>query len=236
MLRIWLPEPFWKDSSHLSRCSSCQWRDDHPPLRVNFPMKILIFTPPVLPYIEEFNSNTGASYLWNQRTCRSIKRGCPDIFWGYFKAVPGTGSEGHWSLDHNAAKKWLDDYLLYVSSISFSIWKYVDLSCNSIKTDNLSIYILLIWLLDWCLDSDGFHLATEGSKIVAKEIMRALEEAEWEPSLYWKLMPSEFVGISPFDSEDNWTITNSNMFGEEDPMPWIIFREKCSGKKIPCHE
>jgi hypothetical protein len=42
--------------------------------------------------------------------------------------------------------------------------------------------------------------------------MRALEEAEWEPSLYWKLMPSEFVGISPFDSEgNNGTIINSNM-------------------------
>jgi hypothetical protein len=56
------------------------------------------------------------------------------------------------------------------------------------------------------LGSDGFHLASEGSKIVAKEIMRALEEAEWEPSLYWKLMPSEFVGISPFDSEGNGTM------------------------------
>jgi hypothetical protein len=67
-------------------------------------------------------------------------------------------------------------------------------------------------LLDWCLGSDGVHLASEGSKIVAKEIMRALEEAEWEPSLYWKLMPSEFVGISPFDSEgNNGTIINSNM-------------------------
>jgi hypothetical protein len=67
-------------------------------------------------------------------------------------------------------------------------------------------------LLDWCLGSDGFHLASEGSKIVAKEIMRALEEAEWEPSLYWKSMPSEFVGISPFDSEgNNGAIRNSNV-------------------------
>ena len=67
-------------------------------------------------------------------------------------------------------------------------------------------------VLDRCLGSDGFHLESEGSKIVAKEIIRALEEAEWEPSLYWKLMPSEFVGISPFDSEgNNGAIINSNM-------------------------
>ncbi|KAJ8753909.1 hypothetical protein K2173_000163 [Erythroxylum novogranatense] len=56
---------------------------------------------------------------------------------------------------------------------------------------------------DWstaCL-TDGVHLSPEGSRIVAKEILRTLKEADWEPSLYWKSIPAEFVGLSPLDPE-----------------------------------
>ncbi|KAJ6755750.1 ISOAMYL ACETATE-HYDROLYZING ESTERASE 1 [Salix purpurea] len=65
---------------------------------------------------------------------------------------------------------------------------------------------------DWLTTcfTDGVHLASEGSKIVANEIMRVLEVAEWEPSLHWKVLPSEFVGISPFDSEGNEAIVNAS--------------------------
>ena len=47
--------------------------------------------------------------------------------------------------------------------------------------------------------SDGIHLSSEGSKIVLKEILNVLKGAEWEPSLYWKSMPSEFDEDSPYD-------------------------------------
>ncbi|KAF9591776.1 hypothetical protein IFM89_007106 [Coptis chinensis] len=40
---------------------------------------------------------------------------------------------------------------------------------------------------------DGVHLSSWGSKIVVDEILKVLKEAEWEPSLYWKSLPSEFV-------------------------------------------
>ncbi|XP_061344454.1 GDSL esterase/lipase WDL1-like [Gastrolobium bilobum] len=54
---------------------------------------------------------------------------------------------------------------------------------------------------DWrdvCFIDDGIHLSYEGSKIVAKEIMKVLKEAEWEPSLHYKSMPAEFGEDSPY--------------------------------------
>ncbi|KAJ9694977.1 hypothetical protein PVL29_010455 [Vitis rotundifolia] len=44
---------------------------------------------------------------------------------------------------------------------------------------------------------DGIHLSSEGSKVVVKEILKVLEEAEWEPNLHWKSMPCEFDDDSP---------------------------------------
>lgn len=48
-------------------------------------------------------------------------------------------------------------------------------------------------------DRDGIHLSSEGSKIVVKEILKVLKEADWEPSLHWKSMPTEFEEDSPYD-------------------------------------
>lgn len=45
---------------------------------------------------------------------------------------------------------------------------------------------------------DGFHLLSEGSKIVVKEILMVLKEANWEPSLYWLSMPNEFADDLPY--------------------------------------
>ncbi|KAM7260122.1 hypothetical protein ACFE04_015863 [Oxalis oulophora] len=42
---------------------------------------------------------------------------------------------------------------------------------------------------------DGVHLSSEGSKVVFREILKVLRDAEWEPSLYWKSMPKEFADI-----------------------------------------
>ena len=46
---------------------------------------------------------------------------------------------------------------------------------------------------------DGIHLAGDGSKIVAEEILQVLKEADWKPSLHWKSMPTEFSEDSPYD-------------------------------------
>lgn len=46
---------------------------------------------------------------------------------------------------------------------------------------------------------DGIHLSSEGSKIVVREILTVLKEADWEPKLHWKSLPTEFSEESPYD-------------------------------------
>ncbi|KAI8556987.1 hypothetical protein RHMOL_Rhmol05G0298800 [Rhododendron molle] len=46
---------------------------------------------------------------------------------------------------------------------------------------------------------DGIHLSSEGSKIVVREILTVLKEADWEPNLHWKSLPTEFSEESPYD-------------------------------------
>ncbi|RWV91279.1 hypothetical protein GW17_00046440 [Ensete ventricosum] len=61
--------------------------------------------------------------------------------------------------------------------------------------------------------SDGIHLSSEGSKIVVEEIIKVIKEAEWEPSLHWKSLPTEFAEDSPYDvvaSDGMSTINISN--------------------------
>ena len=67
--------------------------------------------------------------------------------------------------------------------------------------------------------SDGIHLSAEGSKVVVKEILKVLKEAEWEPSLHWKSMPTEFSEDSLFDlvAADGKTTLN--------PSEWTYYRE-----------
>ena len=48
---------------------------------------------------------------------------------------------------------------------------------------------------------DGIHISAEGSKIVVKEIMKVLREANWEPSLHWKSLPIEFEQVSVREAE-----------------------------------
>ncbi|KAH9615709.1 hypothetical protein KSS87_006943 [Heliosperma pusillum] len=53
---------------------------------------------------------------------------------------------------------------------------------------------------DWLTTcfTDGIHLSDEGSNIVTEEILTVLKEANWEPSLHWESMATEFSEISPF--------------------------------------
>ncbi|GFY83774.1 hypothetical protein Acr_03g0005480 [Actinidia rufa] len=56
---------------------------------------------------------------------------------------------------------------------------------------------------------DRIHLSPEGSKIVMQE-MTVLKEADWEPSLHWKSLPTEFSEDSPYDivGPDGKTLVN----------------------------
>ncbi|KAK4268607.1 hypothetical protein QN277_025232 [Acacia crassicarpa] len=75
--------------------------------------------------------------------------------------------------------------------------------------------------LDVCF-TDGIHLSSEGSKIVAKEILKVLKEAEWEPSLHWKSMPMEFSQSSPYDpvSADGKTTINVSSLTNPSLIEW----------------
>ncbi|QHO24275.1 GDSL esterase/lipase CPRD49-like [Arachis ipaensis] len=53
-------------------------------------------------------------------------------------------------------------------------------------------------------NSDGIHLTAEGSKIVAKEILKILKEAEWEPNFHWKSMPTINFSDLPFPEGLDW--------------------------------
>ncbi|CAH1433003.1 unnamed protein product [Lactuca virosa] len=48
---------------------------------------------------------------------------------------------------------------------------------------------------DWLTTcfTDGIHLSPDGSKIVAKEILKVIMEADWKPSLDWESLPVEFA-------------------------------------------
>ncbi|KAK2361085.1 GDSL esterase/lipase CPRD49 [Trifolium repens] len=73
--------------------------------------------------------------------------------------------------------------------------------CREMKIKAVDMWSAIQKKDDWsnvCF-IDGVHLSTVGSEIVTKEILKILKEAEWEPSLYWKLMPVDFGEDSPYD-------------------------------------
>ncbi|XP_027336408.1 GDSL esterase/lipase CPRD49-like [Abrus precatorius] len=73
--------------------------------------------------------------------------------------------------------------------------------CHEMNVKAIDLWSTLQQRHDW-LDvcfTDGIHLSSEGNKIVAKEILKVLGEADWEPSLNWKSMPIEFAEESPYD-------------------------------------
>ncbi|XP_068667870.1 GDSL esterase/lipase WDL1-like [Aristolochia californica] len=75
----------------------------------------------------------------------------------------------------------------------------MDLCEENIKV--VDIFTAIQKMESWrtaCL-TDGVHLSSEGSKIVAEEVLKTLKEAEWEPSLHWKSMRTEFGEDSSYD-------------------------------------
>lgn len=96
--------------------------------------------------------------------------------------------------------------------------------CREMKIKAIDLWSAIQKRDDWrdvCF-VDGVHLSNEGSEIVTKEILNVIEEAEWEPSLYWKLMPAEFGEDSPYDmvSLDGKTNINFSDVPFPDGVEW----------------
>ncbi|XP_041000549.1 GDSL esterase/lipase CPRD49-like [Juglans microcarpa x Juglans regia] len=73
--------------------------------------------------------------------------------------------------------------------------------CQEMSVKVVDLFTALQKRDDWmeaCF-TDGIHLSAEGSKIVVGEILKVLKEADWEPCLHWKSMPTEFAEDSPYD-------------------------------------
>lgn len=73
--------------------------------------------------------------------------------------------------------------------------------CQELDVKAIDLWNALQKSDDWltaCF-TDGIHLSSEGSKIVVEEILSVLKEADWEPSLHWKSLPTEFSEDSPYD-------------------------------------
>lgn len=93
--------------------------------------------------------------------------------------------------------------------------------CKEMNIQVVDLWTALQKREDWqtaCF-TDGIHLSAEGSKIVVEEILKVIKEANWEPSLHWKSMPTEFSEDSPYDlvASDGKTTFN--------PSEWTYFRE-----------
>ncbi|XP_061955239.1 GDSL esterase/lipase WDL1-like isoform X1 [Populus nigra] len=95
--------------------------------------------------------------------------------------------------------------------------------CREMNLKAVDLWTAIQQVDNWetvCL-KDGIHFAPEGSRIIVKEILRVIKEAHWEPSLYWKAMPSEFSEDSPYDpvSTEGKTVNVSepDLFGD---FPW----------------
>ncbi|KAJ7959655.1 GDSL esterase/lipase CPRD49 [Quillaja saponaria] len=93
--------------------------------------------------------------------------------------------------------------------------------CQEMGVQVVDLFTALQKRDDWmnaCF-TDGVHLSAEGSKIVVEEILKVLKEAEWEPCLHWKSIPTEFKEDSPYDlvAADGKTTLN--------PSEWTFHRE-----------
>lgn len=67
----------------------------------------------------------------------------------------------------------------------------------------LGIKVIDLWTAlqnrqDWLTAhfTDGIHLSAEGNKVVVEEILKIVKEAEWEPNLHWRSLPTEFAEYS----------------------------------------
>ncbi|KAJ1690620.1 hypothetical protein LUZ63_014775 [Rhynchospora breviuscula] len=67
--------------------------------------------------------------------------------------------------------------------------------CQELKIEAVDLFHIIQKRDDWattCIMPDGIHLTEEGSKLLVTEIFQVIKNAKWEPSLYWKSLPTEF--------------------------------------------
>jgi len=72
--------------------------------------------------------------------------------------------------------------------------------CEELNVKAINLWSAIQQRDDW-LDvsfTDGVHLSAEGSKVVVKEILKIIREADWKPSLHWMSLPTEFAEDSPY--------------------------------------
>ncbi|XP_057808139.1 GDSL esterase/lipase CPRD49-like [Salvia miltiorrhiza] len=95
--------------------------------------------------------------------------------------------------------------------------KLVEL-CREMDVEAINLWTAIQERDDWT-DScfiDGIHLSAEGSQTVVKEILKVLKRVDWEPSLYWLEMASEFPDDSPYyvvGPDGKTTVNLSSRFG-----------------------
>ncbi|XP_073261377.1 GDSL esterase/lipase WDL1 isoform X4 [Populus alba] len=95
--------------------------------------------------------------------------------------------------------------------------------CREMNLKAVDLWTAIQQVDNWetvCL-KDGIHFAPEGSRMIVKEILRVIKEAQWEPSLYWKAMPTEFSEDSPYDpvgvEGKTVNVSEPDLFGD---FPW----------------
>ena len=71
---------------------------------------------------------------------------------------------------------------------------------------------------------DGIHFTCEANKVVIKEIVKMVKGANWEPSLYYRLLPAEFNEDSPYDpvSADGTSTSNVSDYSSDRLLFWGI--------------
>ncbi|XP_057808134.1 GDSL esterase/lipase CPRD49-like [Salvia miltiorrhiza] len=97
--------------------------------------------------------------------------------------------------------------------------------CKEMDIEVINLWTAFQHRDDWgpAYLSDGIHLSDGGSRVVAKEILKVLRDAEWEPSLYWLSMAAEFSDNSPYYSvaSDGETTVNVSDTIAEWKMEWM---------------
>ncbi|XP_040372208.1 GDSL esterase/lipase CPRD49 isoform X3 [Rosa chinensis] len=71
--------------------------------------------------------------------------------------------------------------------------------CREMDIKAVDLFTSMQKRSDWstvCF-TDGIHFSSEGSKIVVEEILKVLEEADWE-RLQWNSLPTEFEEFAPY--------------------------------------
>ncbi|XP_065853554.1 GDSL esterase/lipase WDL1-like [Euphorbia lathyris] len=71
--------------------------------------------------------------------------------------------------------------------------------CREMNIKAIDLWTATQKIPDWmnvCF-TDGMHYSSEGSKIVAEEILKVIQQADWEPTLDSKHMPIEFAHYDP---------------------------------------